>query len=196
MTRPQKIGAEAALKDLPKWTRGSGERDAISRTFRFTDFTAAFGWMTRMALMAEKLDHHPEWFNVYNRVEVTLTTHDAGGVTELDVTLAGWMDMAATSRTSQRRRKLRGSGLGAYEESPPARALPVFWGSLFLGVVGVIVDRRIEIRRSDEREPLGIIGIDIDETLVYRRFNRAHPLGHLLVISGYGGIAVRGIAIT
>ena len=95
MTRPQKIGAEAALKDLPKWAKAEGPRDAIVRSFRFSDFTAAFGWMTRMALMAEKLDHHPEWFNVYNRVDVTLATHDAGGVTELDVRLAEMMDSAA-----------------------------------------------------------------------------------------------------
>jgi 4a-hydroxytetrahydrobiopterin dehydratase len=95
MSRPARIGAEAALKDLPGWAKATGERDAISRTFRFSDFTAAFGWMTRMALMAEKLDHHPEWFNVYNRVEVTLTTHDADGVTELDVKLAKLMDSAA-----------------------------------------------------------------------------------------------------
>jgi 4a-hydroxytetrahydrobiopterin dehydratase len=95
MTRPAKIGAAAALERLPKWAKAAGERDAIARTFRFSDFTAAFGFMTRMALMAEKLDHHPEWFNVYNRVDVTLTTHDADGVTELDVTLANLMDMAA-----------------------------------------------------------------------------------------------------
>jgi len=94
MIRPTKIGAEAALKDLPKWSKAEG-RDAICRTFRFSDFTAAFGWMTRMALMAEKLDHHPEWFNVYNRVDVTLATHDADGVTELDVRLAKMMDSAA-----------------------------------------------------------------------------------------------------
>jgi 4a-hydroxytetrahydrobiopterin dehydratase len=97
MTRPVKIGAEAALKQRPLWRKAQGERDAICRTFRFSDFTAAFGFMTRTALMAEKLDHHPEWFNVYNRVEVTLTTHDAEGVTDLDVTLAGLMDTAATS---------------------------------------------------------------------------------------------------
>ncbi|MFL5297510.1 MAG: 4a-hydroxytetrahydrobiopterin dehydratase [Phenylobacterium sp.] len=97
MTRPQKIGADAALKRLSKWSKADGGRDAITRTFRFSDFTAAFGWMTRIAIMAEKLDHHPEWFNVYNRVDVTLATHDADGVTELDVTLAGLMDMAATS---------------------------------------------------------------------------------------------------
>jgi 4a-hydroxytetrahydrobiopterin dehydratase len=97
MSRPQKIGAEAALARLPKWSPVPGDRDAIQRTFRFSDFTAAFGFMTRIALMAEKMDHHPEWSNVYNRVDVVLTTHDANGVTELDVTLAGLMDMAATS---------------------------------------------------------------------------------------------------
>jgi 4a-hydroxytetrahydrobiopterin dehydratase len=97
MTRPKKIGAEAALKQRPLWKKAEGERDAIQRTYRFADFTAAFGFMTRAALMAEKLDHHPEWFNVYNRVDVTLTTHDAGGVTELDVKLATFMDMAAKS---------------------------------------------------------------------------------------------------
>lgn len=95
MTRPAKIGAAAALPRLPGWRAAEGGRDAISRTYRFADFNAAFGFMARAALMAEKLDHHPEWFNVYNRVEVTLTTHDADGVTELDATLAGFMDEAA-----------------------------------------------------------------------------------------------------
>jgi 4a-hydroxytetrahydrobiopterin dehydratase len=97
MTRPGKIGAAEALKALPLWRAAEGGRDAIVRTYRFSDFTAAFGFMTRAALMAEKLDHHPEWFNVYNRVDVTLATHDADGVTELDVTLAKLMDMAAKS---------------------------------------------------------------------------------------------------
>ncbi len=95
MTRPVKIGAEAALKTLPGWASVEGDRDAIQRTLKFKDFNAAFGFMTRVALMADKLDHHPEWFNVYNRVEVTLTTHDAGGVTELDVELAAFMDQLA-----------------------------------------------------------------------------------------------------
>jgi len=95
MTRPQKIGADAALARLPGWSKAPGERDAIQRTFKFKDFNAAFGFMTRVALMADKLDHHPEWFNVYNRVEVTLATHDADGVTELDVQLAGFMNDAA-----------------------------------------------------------------------------------------------------
>ena len=91
MSRPQKIGAEAALAQLTGWSAAEG-RDAITRTFRFKDFNAAFGFMTRAALAAEKLDHHPEWFNVYNRVEVLLATHDAYGVTELDVTRAKIMD--------------------------------------------------------------------------------------------------------
>ena len=94
MSRPARIGADAALLQLPGWTKVEG-RDAIARTFRFKDFNAAFGWMSRVALKAETLDHHPEWFNVYNRVEVTLATHDADGVTELDVTLAKFMEAAA-----------------------------------------------------------------------------------------------------
>jgi 4a-hydroxytetrahydrobiopterin dehydratase len=93
MTRPAKIGARAALKDLPQWSAAEG-RDAIARSFKFADFASAFAWMSRIALAAEKLDHHPEWSNVYNRVEVTLATHDAGGVTELDVQLAKIMDQA------------------------------------------------------------------------------------------------------
>jgi len=84
----------AALAGLPGWTEVQG-RDAIAKSFKFADFNAAFGFMTRVALMAEKLDHHPEWFNVYNKVDVTLATHDAGGVTERDVTLAGFIDQAA-----------------------------------------------------------------------------------------------------
>ena len=94
MTRPQKIGAAAALAKLPGWAKVEG-RDAITRTYKFKDFNEAFGFMTRVALMADKLDHHPEWFNVYNRVEVTLATHDADGVTALDVELASFMDEAA-----------------------------------------------------------------------------------------------------
>jgi 4a-hydroxytetrahydrobiopterin dehydratase len=95
MSRPEKIGAQAALKALPGWTAAEGGRDAIQRTFRFKDFNTAFGFMSRVALMAEQLDHHPEWFNVYNRVDVVLATHDADGVTELDVALASFMDEAA-----------------------------------------------------------------------------------------------------
>jgi 4a-hydroxytetrahydrobiopterin dehydratase len=94
MSRPAKIGAEAALKQLSGWTAAAG-RDAIEKTYRFGDFSEAFGWMSRVALAAEKLDHHPEWFNVYSRVEVLLATHDAGGVTDLDVRLAKFMDKVA-----------------------------------------------------------------------------------------------------
>ncbi|HTT99903.1 MAG TPA: 4a-hydroxytetrahydrobiopterin dehydratase [Rhizomicrobium sp.] len=81
----------AALKELPKWSDVSG-RDAISRTFEFGDFNAAFAFMTRAAMLAEKMDHHPEWFNVYNKVEVTLSTHDAGGVTDKDIAMAKAME--------------------------------------------------------------------------------------------------------
>ena len=95
MTRPAKIGAEADLARLPGWSKVEGPRDAIQRTYRFKDFNQAFGFMTRVALKADQLDHHPEWFNVYNRVEVVLATHDADGVTELDVSLAAFMDEAA-----------------------------------------------------------------------------------------------------
>ncbi len=91
MTRPNKIGAAAALSQLTGWQAVEG-RDAISKSFRFKDFNAAFGFMTCVALEAEKRDHHPEWFNVYNRVEVVLTTHDADGVSALDVALAKFMD--------------------------------------------------------------------------------------------------------
>jgi 4a-hydroxytetrahydrobiopterin dehydratase len=94
----QKLDAKArlaALKDLPEWHAVEG-RDAIARSFRFKDFNGAFAFMTRVALLAEKMDHHPEWSNVYNRVEVTLTTHDAGGVTDKDIALAKAMDGFAT----------------------------------------------------------------------------------------------------
>lgn len=96
MARTAKIGATKALESLPSW-RPAQDRDAIVRSFRFADFNAAFGFMGRAALMAEKLDHHPEWSNIYNRVEVLLTTHDAKGVTELDVTLATFMDETAAA---------------------------------------------------------------------------------------------------
>jgi 4a-hydroxytetrahydrobiopterin dehydratase len=77
----------AALKELVGWTLVDG-RDAIQRSFKFKSFNDAWGFMTRVALMAEKADHHPEWFNVYNRVVIDLTTHDAGGITALDFDLA------------------------------------------------------------------------------------------------------------
>ena len=80
-------GRAALARDLPGWAMLDG-RDAITRTFRFADFNAAFGFMARVALLAEKQDHHPEWFNVWNRVEITLTTHDAGGLSARDVKMA------------------------------------------------------------------------------------------------------------
>lgn len=95
--RPQKLdGAQrdAALADLAGW-QPLADRDAIRKQFRFADFNAAFGWMAQVALMAEKLDHHPEWSNVYNRVEVVLSTHNADGLTELDIELARFMDRIA-----------------------------------------------------------------------------------------------------
>jgi 4a-hydroxytetrahydrobiopterin dehydratase len=82
---------KAALSKLDGWSEVSG-RDAVTKKFEFKDFNQAFGFMTRAALVAEKMNHHPEWFNVYNKVEVTLSTHDAGGVTELDVKLAEAME--------------------------------------------------------------------------------------------------------
>jgi len=81
----------AALAALPAWSLREDGR-AITRTFRFTDFAEAFGFMTRVTILAEKADHHPEWFNVYNRVEITLTTHDAGGLSARDVALAEAID--------------------------------------------------------------------------------------------------------
>jgi 4a-hydroxytetrahydrobiopterin dehydratase len=93
----QKLSAEqrkSALAKLAGWSDVAG-RDAITKKFVFKDFNQAFGFMTRSALVAEKMDHHPEWFNVYKTVEVTLSTHDAGGVTERDVKLAGAMDKIA-----------------------------------------------------------------------------------------------------
>ena len=83
------------MAQLTGWTVKTGDRDAIEKTFKFADFKIAFGFMSACALKAEQMDHHPEWFNVYNRVEVTLTTHDADGVTALDVELAGYMDALA-----------------------------------------------------------------------------------------------------
>jgi 4a-hydroxytetrahydrobiopterin dehydratase len=93
----QKLTGEArtaALAKLAGWSEVKG-RDAITRKFVFKDFNEAFGFMTRAALVAEKMDHHPEWFNVYKNVEVTLSTHDAGGLTDLDVKLAEAMNRLA-----------------------------------------------------------------------------------------------------
>jgi 4a-hydroxytetrahydrobiopterin dehydratase len=80
--------------ELPGWAPVEG-RDALKKTFKFKSFNEAWGFMNRVALAAEKLDHHPEWFNVYNRVEITLTTHDCDGLSDLDVTLAKRIDRFA-----------------------------------------------------------------------------------------------------
>ena len=97
MARPALLQGDARRKAVAKlagW-QDSRARNAITKTFIFKDFNEAFGWMSRVALLAEKLDHHPEWSNVYKTVEVTLATHDAGGVTELDIKLAEAMDAFA-----------------------------------------------------------------------------------------------------
>ena len=93
----ERLSAEArrqALGGLPGWSDVQG-RDAIGKTFIFKDFNEAFGFMSRVALVAEKMDHHPEWRNVYKTVEVVLSTHDAGGVTALDIELAKAMNAIA-----------------------------------------------------------------------------------------------------
>lgn len=82
---------DRALADLPRWTL-SEDGLAIQRTLIFDDFAQAFGFMARVAIVAEKADHHPEWFNVYNRVEIRLTTHDAGGLSTRDLALAAAID--------------------------------------------------------------------------------------------------------
>jgi 4a-hydroxytetrahydrobiopterin dehydratase len=89
MIKLGKLEIEGKLKALPGWTFASETgRDLIFKAFKFKDFSEAFAFMSRLALLAEKMDHHPEWFNVYNRVDITLTTHDAGGVTEKDIRMA------------------------------------------------------------------------------------------------------------
>lgn len=86
---------ESFLKKNPGWKKTKG-RSAIQKSFVFKNFSEAFGFMTRAALAAEQMNHHPEWFNVYNRVDVTLSTHDAGGITDLDFKLAKFMDLILT----------------------------------------------------------------------------------------------------
>jgi len=83
-----------ALHELDGWSDVEG-RDAISKKFKFKDFNEAFGWMTRVALTAERNNHHPEWFNVWNKVDVVMSTHEAGGLTARDIALAGEMDSLA-----------------------------------------------------------------------------------------------------
>ena len=86
-----KAARTRALRALKGW-KPVADRDAIHKTYRFKTFVDAFGFMSRASLVAERMDHHPEWFNVYNRVEVTLSTHDAGGLTQRDIDLAKAMD--------------------------------------------------------------------------------------------------------
>lgn len=87
------LNPKEVAEDIEGWTGGD---DFITKVFKFEDFAQAFGWMTQIAIIADKADHHPEWYNVYNRVDVTLTTHDAGGVTVKDVHLAKAMEKAAS----------------------------------------------------------------------------------------------------
>ena len=93
----ERLDVDEVLALLPAWRARAGDRPAIERKLVFADFNAAFGFMTRVALLADKVDHHPEWFNVYNRVEVVLTTHDAGGVTRRDLDMARFIDEAAAA---------------------------------------------------------------------------------------------------
>lgn len=94
MTASNTLGTAAVLKELPGWHAVHG-REAIGRRYEFADFNAAFGFMCRVALEAEKADHHPEWTNIYNRVDVVLSSHDVQAVTERDLKLAQFMDRAA-----------------------------------------------------------------------------------------------------
>jgi len=95
---PKLSGAERGVKleEISSWKEVQG-RDAVARTYTFKNFNEAFGFMARVALVAEKMDHHPEWFNVWNRVDVTLSTHDVGGLSDKDITLAKEMDHIASA---------------------------------------------------------------------------------------------------
>ena len=123
-----------ALKSLAGWAEIDG-RDAIGKSFKFKDFNQAWGFMTRIALAAEKLDHHPEWFNVYNRVDIALSTHDAGGLSERDIALAKIIDAAASCRQPPSPVRSMGEGREgarsqprtptlATRQSPPPQPLP------------------------------------------------------------------------
>ncbi len=97
MTAPIKLDAQQRanfLNQHDQWSEIEG-RDAVFRKFEFADFNEAFGFMARVAIMADKMNHHPEWFNVYNRVEVTMTTHDVDGLSDFDVRMVGFMDEIA-----------------------------------------------------------------------------------------------------
>lgn len=95
MSRLDTDAVAQALTGLPDWRYSPDRGGMISRDFKFGGFVQAFAFMTQVALLAEKHDHHPEWSNVYNRVSITLTTHDAGGLTQKDVDLARWIDRSA-----------------------------------------------------------------------------------------------------
>ena len=117
MKRPARLGAAAIareLRSLPGWTVESG---ALRREYRFTDFSQAFGFMARAALAAERLDHHPDWSNSWNRVTVSLSTHDAGGITTLDFRLAHAMEALAAGPPGTRR--------GAPGAAPGERGRPL-----------------------------------------------------------------------
>ena len=96
MTKLSESALEVELSALPGWTHDA-ERDAIRKRFTFRDFNEAFGFMTRVALAAERADHHPEWSNVWNRVDIALTTHDSGGLTAKDIALAKRIEVLAAS---------------------------------------------------------------------------------------------------
>ncbi|WP_295492191.1 4a-hydroxytetrahydrobiopterin dehydratase [Sphingorhabdus sp. EL138] len=94
ISRLEDAARDIAMQQLPQWTYDADAK-GIRRTLRFADFAEAFGFMTRVAILAEKADHHPEWFNVYNRVEILLTTHDADGLSQRDIDLASKIDAIA-----------------------------------------------------------------------------------------------------
>jgi 4a-hydroxytetrahydrobiopterin dehydratase len=94
ISRLEDAARDIAMQLLPQWTYNADAK-GIRRTLRFADFAEAFGFMTRVAILAEKADHHPEWFNVYNRVEILLTTHDADGLSQRDIDLASKIDAIA-----------------------------------------------------------------------------------------------------
>lgn len=96
MTKLNPDEITTALNDLKGW-QISSDKIAIEKQFKFANFIEAFGFMTRMAIVAEKMNHHPEWFNVYNRVDIRLTSHDSKGITQRDIKLAAAMNKAATS---------------------------------------------------------------------------------------------------
>ena len=94
ISRLEDAARDISMQLLPQWTYDADAK-GIRRTLRFADFAEAFGFMTRVAILAEKADHHPEWFNVYNRVEILLTTHDADGLSQRDIDLASKIDAIA-----------------------------------------------------------------------------------------------------